>query len=118
MALWMILKGFVGQSCNHLPSVDLMVNELFTEEVLLKSHSHSEKGNLSTPLIVFPAPINKGKSQGMVGIGNDECAFCKKGHWIAQCPKLLRSNWRSFKTPSNIDVVVPPSIAPGILLRD
>ncbi|KAI5413937.1 hypothetical protein KIW84_058184 [Lathyrus oleraceus] len=47
------------------------------------------EGFLSTPQSVFAAPFHKGKLQGRVGLGIDECTFCKeKGHWKAQCPGL------------------------------
>jgi len=66
-----------------LPNVESVVSELLAEEIRLKTHSTmSYKGILSTPPSVFAAaPVQRGKPQGGVGIGNDECAFCKeKGH--------------------------------------
>ncbi|RHN70428.1 putative transcription factor interactor and regulator CCHC(Zn) family [Medicago truncatula] len=95
-----------------LPNVESVVSELLAEEIRLKTHSTmSDKGILSTPSSVFAAaPVQRGKPQGRVGIGNDECAFCKeKGHWKAQCPKLGRANRKNFRGPSSNVVAVAPS---------
>jgi len=62
-----------------------------------------------TPQSVFAT--HKGKPQGRVGLGNDECAFYKeKGHWKTQWRKLLlKSNTKNFTIPTSNVVVVPPS---------
>ena len=78
---------------NPLPIVDSVVNELLAEEIRLKSQS--EKGNVDKGILpnpsIFAVPFHKGKSQGKVGY--DECSFCKqRGHWKAQCPKLLNKS--------------------------
>ncbi|MCH87852.1 hypothetical protein A2U01_0008733, partial [Trifolium medium] len=48
---------------------------------------------------------------GRVGLGINECAFCKeKCHWKTQCPKKLRANKKNFKSPSsNVAAVDAPS---------
>lgn len=77
---------------------------MFVEEIRLKSNSNliPDKGVPSTPLSVFAVPFHKGKPQGRVGHGIDECAFWKeKGHWKAKCPKLLKENKKNFKSPSS-----------------
>ncbi|CAI8610566.1 unnamed protein product [Vicia faba] len=71
-----------------------------------------DKGVLSTPQSVFVAPSYKGKPQGRVGLGIDECVFCKeKGHWKTQCPKLKACK-KNFKRPSS-NVVVAASTTIG-----
>lgn len=134
MALREDFEGIRGSILhrNPLPTVDSVVNELLAEEIRFKSQSDKgnvDKGILPSPnLSVFAVPSNKGKSYGKVG--HDECSFCKnKGHWKAQCPKLLNkpqqtqqpSQWRSpsqfnqrsfkqFRPPtSNTNAVIPPS---------
>jgi hypothetical protein len=114
MALRDDFEGLRGGILHHnpLPNVDSVVSELLAEEIRLKSNSNliSDKGIISTTPSVFAAPFHKGKPQGRVGVGIDECAFCKeKGHWKAQCPKL-RANKKNFKSPSsNVDAVDAPS---------
>ncbi|XP_039688543.1 uncharacterized protein [Medicago truncatula] len=96
----------------RLPNVESVVSELLAKEIRLKTHSiMSNKGILSTPSSVFAvAPAQRGKPQGRVAIGNDECAFCKeKGHWKAQCPKLGRANRKNFRGPSSNVVAAAPS---------
>jgi plasmid maintenance system antidote protein VapI len=99
MALRDDFEGLRGAILHRvpLPNVDSVVNELLAEETRLKSHSYS----ISTHQSVFAT--HKGKLQGRVVLGNDECAFCKeKGHWKAQCPKLLlRSNSKNVMTPTS-----------------
>ncbi|GAU48472.1 hypothetical protein TSUD_405650 [Trifolium subterraneum] len=113
MALRDDFEGLRGAILHHvpLPNVDLVVHELLAKEIRLKSHSYmnSEKGTVSTTPSVFAT--HKGNSQGRVRLGNDECAFCKeKGHWKAQCPKLLlKSNSMNFSAPSSNVVVTAPS---------
>ena len=111
MALRDDFKGLRGAIMhrNPLPSVNSVVSELLAEETRLKSQSnlHQEKGIILNPPFVFAAPFHKGKPQGRAGIGSDECAFCKeKGHWKAQCPKLLKANRTNFMAPSS-NVVSP-----------
>jgi len=101
MALQDDFESLRGGILHHtpLPNVDSVVNELLAEEIRLKSHSNSisDKGTLSATPSVFAAPVHKGKPQGRVELCIDECAFCKeKGHWKAQCPKLLRANKKEF----------------------
>ncbi|XP_062114820.1 uncharacterized protein LOC133827805 [Humulus lupulus] len=101
---------------NPLPSVDSVVNELLAEEIRLKSRvdkGGAEKGILPSPNpSVFavphqPASINQHKTQAKVGY--NECSCCKKkGHWKAQCPKLLNRaqspnqspHWKSGNQPN------------------
>jgi len=88
---------------------------MFAEETRLKSQSnwHQEKGIIPNPPSVFAAPFHKGKPQGRADIGSDECAFCKeKGHWKAQCPKLLKANRTNCMAPSS-NVVSP--VAPTMV---
>jgi hypothetical protein len=119
MALRDDFEGLRGSILHRtpLPKVDSVVNELLAEEIRLKYHSNSisDKGTLSTPPSVFVAPVHKGKPQGRVGLGIDECAFCKeKGHWKTQCPKLLRANKKNFKSPSsNVATAARTTIASG-----
>lgn len=97
---------------NPLPNVDSIFNELLVEETRLKSHSNLILDNkvLSTTQSFFDAQFHKGKPQGRVGFGIDECGFCKeKGHWKAQCPRLLKASKKNFKSPSS-DVVVALTI--------
>ncbi|XP_019416336.1 PREDICTED: uncharacterized protein LOC109327614 [Lupinus angustifolius] len=137
MALRNDFEGLRGSILHRtpLPSVDSVVNELLAEEVRLKSHSEKgivDKGILPSPS-VFAAPVVKGKSQGRVNY--DECSFCKeKGHWKAQCPKLLKkeqpyqppqwrppqSKYRNFQHTSQSSNVaaataVSPSATPGMV---
>lgn len=101
---------------NPLPNVDSIFNELLAEESRLKSHSNliPDKGVLSNPQSVFDAPFHKGKPQGRVGFDIDECAFCKeKGHWKAQCPKLLKASKKNFKSLSSNVVAAPTTIGSG-----
>ncbi|XP_074566109.1 uncharacterized protein LOC141822675 isoform X1 [Curcuma longa] len=115
MALRDDFEGLRGTILHRhpLPSVDDVVNELLAEEIRLKSTSGSDKGILPAHQSVFAAPFNKNKSQGRVG--HDECSYCKeKGHWKAQCPKLLKSqkhfnqfNQKNFKAPSSNIVAAP-----------
>ncbi|XP_045796078.1 uncharacterized protein LOC123890503 [Trifolium pratense] len=106
-----------------LPNVDSVVNELLAEEIRLKSHSlsHLDKETHTSPPSVFAAPFNKGKPQGRVGVGIDECAFCKqKGHWKSNCPQLMKAGRKNFKPPSSnvaaatSSIVAPPSVGSGI----
>jgi transposase InsO family protein len=119
MALRDDFEGLRGSILHRtpLPKVDSVVNELLAEEIRLKYHSNSifDKGTLSTPPSVFVAPVHKGKPQGRVGLGIDECAFCKeKGHWKTQCLKLLRANKKNFKSPSsNVATAARTTIASG-----
>jgi plasmid maintenance system antidote protein VapI len=110
MALRDDFEGLRGAILHRvpLPNVDSVVNELLAEETRLKSHSYS----ISTHQSVFAT--HKGKLQGRVVLGNDECAFCKeKGHWKAQCPKLLlRSNSKNVMTPTS-NVVAATSSYPS-----
>jgi hypothetical protein len=113
MALRDDFEGLRGSILHRtpLPSVDSVVSELLAEETRLKSQSniHHGKGIISNPPSVFATPFHKGKPQGRAWIGVDECAFCKdKGHWKAQCPKLLKASGTNFKAPSSN--VVAPSI--------
>jgi hypothetical protein len=106
MALRDDFEGLRGSILHRtpLPKVDSVISELLAEETRLKSHSnlHPEKGILSNPPSVFAAPFHNGKPRGRAEIGIDECAFCKeKGHWKAQCPKLLRASRTNFKAPSS-----------------
>ncbi|XP_045810861.1 uncharacterized protein LOC123905293 [Trifolium pratense] len=99
-----------------LPKVDSVVNELLAEEIRLKSHSlsHLDKEIHTSPPSVFAAHSNKGKPQGRVDVGIDECAFCKqKGHWKSNCPQLMKAGRKNFKAPSS-SVVAPPSVSSGI----
>ena len=88
---------------------------MLAEKIKLKSHSHShhERGNFLPSPFVFTAPFNKLKPQERVGIY--ECYFCKeKGHWKAQCPKLLKLGRKNFKTPmSHVIVDAPFTISPS-----
>ncbi|XP_062103204.1 uncharacterized protein LOC133814230 [Humulus lupulus] len=114
MALRDEFEGLRGTILHRipLPSVDLVVNELLAEEIRLKSFPHR------------PASNNQHKTQANVGY--DECSFCKqKGHWKAQCPKLLNRaqspnqspHWKSGNQPhrplhsmsSNMEAIVPPA---------
>jgi hypothetical protein len=119
MALRDDFEGLRGSILHRtpLPKVDSVVNELLAEEIRLKYHSNSisDKRTLSTPPSVFVAPDHKGKPQGRVGLGIDECAFCKeKGHWKTQCPKLLRANKKNFKSlSSNVATAARTTIASG-----
>ncbi|MCI19656.1 gag-pol polyprotein, partial [Trifolium medium] len=106
MALRDDFEGLRGAILHRipLPRVDSVVSELLAEETRLKSQSnpHQARGILSNPPSVFAAPFHKGKPRGRAEIDIDECAFCKeKGHWKAQCPKLLRASRTNFKTPSS-----------------
>ena len=70
-----------------------MVNELLAEEIRLKSQA-TRKGILPTPnqsiFALISRPSINSKQKFYTRIGPDECSFCKqKGHWKAQCPKLL-----------------------------
>ncbi|KAE9596296.1 putative transcription factor interactor and regulator CCHC(Zn) family [Lupinus albus] len=137
MALRNDFEGLRGSILHRtpLPSVDSVVNELLAEKVRLKSHSEKgivDKGILPSPS-VFATPVVKGKSQGRVNY--DECSFCKeKGHWKAQCPKLLKkeqpyqppqwrlpqSKYRTFQHTSQSSNVaaataVSPSATPGMV---
>lgn len=98
MAFWDDFEGLHGRYCIVIPfpSVYSVVNEFLVEETWLESQI--EKGNivkeiLSTPnQYVYAVHSNKGKSRGRNCY--DECSFCKqKGHWKAQCPKLL-NKWQ------------------------
>lgn len=58
------------------------------------------KGIIYTSSFVFVAPIHKGKYQSRIGLGIDDCAFCKKkDHSKSQCLKLLRENKIFLKSP-------------------
>ncbi|XP_062086978.1 uncharacterized protein LOC133793695 [Humulus lupulus] len=77
MALRDDFEGLRGSILHRspLPSVDSVVSELLADEIRLKSQAR--KG-------ILPAPSPS------VLVGVDECSFCKqKGHWKAQCPKLV-----------------------------
>ncbi|XP_062100793.1 uncharacterized protein LOC133806717 [Humulus lupulus] len=135
MALRDEFEGLHGTILHRspLPSVDSVVNELLAEEIRLKSCVDKGGGGgrkmglflLRIPLslqflISQPPTINTAK------VGYDECNFCKqKGHWKAQCPKLLNRvqspnqspHWKSGNQPhrplhsmsSNMAAIVPPT---------
>ncbi|XP_062088473.1 uncharacterized protein LOC133795035 [Humulus lupulus] len=135
MALRDEFEGLRGTILYRSPllSVDSVVNELLAEEIRLKSRVDkrgAEKEILPSPNpSVFaiphrPASNNQHKTQAKVGY--DECSFCKqKGHWKAQCPKLLNMAqspyqspyWKSGNQPhrplhsmsSNMAAIVPPA---------
>ncbi|KAI5384257.1 hypothetical protein KIW84_071317 [Lathyrus oleraceus] len=65
----------------------------------------THKGVFSTPQYVFATPFHKGKPQGRVELGIDECSLCKeKGHWKAQflkaAQKLLATQSCAMPSPS------------------
>ncbi|KAK0599286.1 hypothetical protein LWI29_003954 [Acer saccharum] len=69
-----------------------MVSELLAEEIRFKSQTG--KGTLSTPnpsvLVVPSRPPSNYQNKSYSRVAIDECSFCKqKGHWKAQCPKIL-----------------------------
>ncbi|KAK2387439.1 hypothetical protein QL285_061222 [Trifolium repens] len=118
MALRDDFEGLRGAILHRvpLPNVDSVIHELLAEEIRLNSHSYmnSEKGTFLTTPSVFAT--HKEKPQGRVRLGNDECAFCKeKGHWKAQCPKLLsKTNTKNFTAPSsNVAVAAPSTFGSG-----
>lgn len=85
MVLWNDFESLHGSIIHHNPlsNVDSIVNELLAEEIKFKTHSNmiQNKGILYTPLSVFVAHIHKGKYQGRIGLGIDECVFNnKKSH--------------------------------------
>lgn len=87
-------------------------NELLVEEIRLKYHSNliPDKWVLSTPQSILAAPFHKRKPHGSVGVGIDECAFCKeKHHCKLQYPILLKASKKIFKIPSSNIVVAPPT---------
>lgn len=101
---WLLRASWSILHHNPFPSVYSVVNEFLVEETWLESQI--EKGNivkeiLSTPnQYVYAVHSNKGKSRGRNCY--DECSFCKqKGHWKAQCPKLL-NKWQppQWKSPN------------------
>ncbi|XP_073221550.1 uncharacterized protein [Cicer arietinum] len=115
MALRDDFEGIRGSVLHRspLPDVESVVSELLAEEIRLKTHSGVlDKEILSTPPSVFVAPVKKKTSQGRVGLGNDDCAFCKeKDHWKARCPKLGRAHKKNFRGPSsNVVASAPPTI--------
>ncbi|XP_062080957.1 uncharacterized protein LOC133785757 [Humulus lupulus] len=99
MALQDEFEGLRGTILHHspLPSVDSVVNELLAEEIQLKSRvdkGGTEKGILPSPnpsIFAVPhRPTSNNQHKTQAKVGYDECSFCKqKGHWKAQCPKLL-----------------------------
>ncbi|MCI00908.1 gag-pol polyprotein [Trifolium medium] len=120
MALRDDFEGLRGAILHRipLPRVDSVVSELLAEETRLKSRSnpHQARGILSNPPSVFAAPFHKGKHQGRAGIGFDECSFCReKGHWKAQCPKLLKASRTNFRSPSsNVADIAPALVGSSI----
>lgn len=99
----MIFQNLCGRILHLSPLsyVDSAVNELLAEKIRLKSHFNmiANKGILYIPLSIFDAPIYKVKYQGRIGLGNDECSFCKeKCPWKSQCPKMLRANKKNSKS--------------------
>ncbi|PNX95116.1 SPX domain-containing protein 1-like, partial [Trifolium pratense] len=87
----------------------------------LRDEFEALHGEIHTSPFVCAAPFNKGKPQGRVGVGIDECAFCKqKGHWKSNCPQLMKAGRNNFKAPSSnvaaatSSIVAPPSVNSGI----
>ncbi|KAK2397651.1 hypothetical protein QL285_059206 [Trifolium repens] len=106
MALRDDFEGLRGAILHRipLPRVDSVVSELLAEETRLKSQSnpHQAIGILPNPPSGFASPFHKGKPQGRAAIGFDECSFCRgKGHWKAQCPKLLKASKTNLRSPSS-----------------
>ncbi|XP_073136981.1 uncharacterized protein [Henckelia pumila] len=94
MALQNDFEGLRGTilHCSPLPSVDSVVIELLAEEIRL--NSKEDKGSVTpTTPAVFAAPRQSppsNQNRPVPKVSPDECAFCKeKGHWKAQCPRLL-----------------------------
>ncbi|XP_075475089.1 uncharacterized protein LOC142505850 [Primulina tabacum] len=94
MALRNDFEGLRGTILHRspLPSVDSVVNELLAEEIRLKSKVDKVSVTPTTPS-VFAAPQQSppsNQNRSAPKVSPDECAFYKgKGHWKAQCPKLL-----------------------------
>ncbi|KAK0598489.1 hypothetical protein LWI29_035151 [Acer saccharum] len=100
MALRDDFEGLRGSILHRspLPSVDSVVSELLAEEIRLKSQAG--KGILPAPnpsvLAVSSRPSSNFENKLYSKVGIDECSFCKqKGHWKAQCPKLLNKAQQS-----------------------
>lgn len=117
---------------NPLPLVDSVVNELLTEELCLKSRvdkCSADRGILPSPtssmFASFHSSPSTNKNRVQTKVCFDECSFCKqKGHWKAQCPKLLNRaqpstsshHWKSGNPPqrqsqsfsSKVAAIVPP----------
>jgi hypothetical protein len=84
-ALCSDFEGLRGSILHHspLPSVNSIVSELLTEEIRLQSYF--EKGILSASnpsvLAVSFKSFSNHQNKPYIGVGFDECSFCKqKGH--------------------------------------
>ena len=94
--------------CSPFPSVDSIVNELFAEEIRLKSHSKKGIFSAMNPsVLIVPSKLpSNSKNKTYTRVSFDERSFCKqKGHCKAKCPKLRNQNQsqQQFQTwkPSN-----------------
>src|SRR3954469_13406890 len=93
MALRGDYEGLRGSILHRspLPSVDSVVSEFLAEEVHLKSHSERESLSTNSVLAVPSKPPFNNQNKSYRAVAPDECSFCKsKGHWKAQCPKILK----------------------------
>ena len=101
MALRGDYEGLRGSILHRspLPSVDSVVSEFLAEEVRLKSHSErkSLSINSNSVLAVPSKPPFNNQNKPYIAVAPDECSFCKsKGHWKAQCPKILKQQNYSY----------------------
>ena len=128
MALRSDFEGIRGNILhrNPHPPVDDVVSELLAEETRLKTLAG--KGILAVPnhsVLAVPSrsySSNQNQNRSFQKRTNsDECNFCKqKGHWKAQCPKLLNQSpvssqqQRNHKPPqhSNTAALVPEVALP------
>ena len=87
-------EGIRGTILHHspLPSVDSVVNELLAEEIRLTDEPRKALLFLPNQPVLVTTTSNQVTAQSSQAsrTPTDECSFChQKGHWKAQCPKLL-----------------------------